>query len=171
MNMTLGCGEVGVQYHYELVDRHGAVIDSWEDHNLVPLVGLNQITNAAFGDVSPIGTFYMGLFSNNYLPVMGATAADLPSVVGEFVGYSQATRPIWNRVSNDGVQSNAASRAEFTVSANARLYGGFLVSDATKGGGTGVLLSVARFSSPRDVEAGMTLRVRGDFSLIPTNVA
>lgn len=171
MNMTSGCGEVGVQYHYELVDRHGEVIDNWEDHNLVPLVGLNQITNAAFGDISPIGTFYLGLFSNNYLPVVGATAADLPAVIGEFVGYSQATRPIWSRVSSDGVQSNAAARAEFTVNANARLYGGFLVSDSVKGAGNGILLSVARFSSPRDVEAGMTLRVRADFSLIPTNVA
>ena len=167
---------VGVLYHYELVvgadetGNGGTVIDRWSDHNLVPLVGVNYLANAMFGDIAPIGTWYLGLFLNNYVPSAGATAADLPSVIGEFVGYSETTRPTWARVNTNGLWSNSASRAAFTCTQSARLYGGFLVSAATKGSGDGTLLSVARFSSPKDVEVGMTLRVQGDLSLIPTAV-
>lgn len=160
----------GMDYFFEL-EKDGIIIDSWEIHNLVPTVGLNYMSNAMFGDITPIGTWYLGLFANNYVPNSGATAADLPSVIGEFVGYSEAARPIWNRVNTNGTQSNQANRAAFTVTASARLYGGFLVSDSIKGAGNGTLLSVARFSTPKDIEPEMVLRVRGDLSLIPTSTA
>lgn len=166
-----GAIPVGFTYHYELLDKHGELVDTWVEHNLVPAAGLSYIANAVFGDVSPIGTFYVGLFANNYQPVVGAVASDIPGVIGEFVGYSQATRPVWNRVNTNGVISNVAARAEYTVTASARLYGGFLVSDSVKGAGNGLLLSVARFTSPKDVEPEMTLRVKAEISFIPTSVA
>lgn len=160
---------VGFDYYFEL-EKDGVVIDSWVEHNLVPLPAINYMSSAIFGDVSPIGTFYIGLFQNNYIPNSGASSADIPGTIVEFVGYSEATRPLWARVNTDGVMTNAAARAAFTVTANARLYGGFLISNSTKAGSTGLMMSVARFTSPRDVEAGMTLRVRSELSLIPTAV-
>lgn len=167
---------IGFTYHFEMVrgadefGEGGEVVDQWSMHNLVPLLGLNYMANAMFGDTSPIGTFYVGLFSNNYIPSSGASAAAIPTTIGEFVGYSEAARPIWSRINTDGMMTNEASRAAFTCTAAARLYGGFLVSSSVKGGGDGLLLSVARFPSPRDVEAAMVLRVRAELSLIPTNV-
>ncbi|MCP1616949.1 hypothetical protein FBY21_1548 [Pseudomonas sp. SLBN-26] len=159
----------GFVYHFELMEE-GRLVSEWYEHNLVPLAGLNYMAQAMFGDTSPIGTFYVGLFENNYLPASGALASDLPGVIGEFVGYSEAVRPLWNRVNTNGLITNAASRAVFTSNQNKRLYGGFLVSSSEKGGNTGMLLSVARFNSPKDVEAGQVLRVRAELSLIPTNV-
>lgn len=161
---------VGFDYWMDVyVD--GVVVDSWPYTNLVPKAGIDYMAGALFGDVAPIGTFYLGLYENNYLPVAGALASDLPSTIGEFVGYSEAARPIWSRVTANGLITNAASRAAFTVTSAKRLHGGFLCSVSEKGGGGGLLLSVARFDSPKDVEPGMVLRVRGELSLVPTNIA
>ena len=125
---------------------------------------------ALFGDIAPIGSFYVGLFENNYLPVAGALSSDLPATIGEFTGYSEGTRPVWSRVNTNGLITNVANRAAFTVTTAKRLYGGFLVSASDKAGVTGLLLSVARFDTPRDVEVGMVLRVRAELNLIPTNI-
>lgn len=160
---------VGFTYTFELL-KDDVVIDEWEVKNVVPLQGINYIASAVFGDVAPIGSFYISAFTNNYLPTLSSVAADFPSDMGEFTGYSEPTRPVWARANADGVISNETSRAVMTVTASARLYGGVLLSVAAKGSASGTLLSVARFPSPRDVEAGMVLRVRADISFIPTSV-
>jgi hypothetical protein len=161
---------IGFEYEFEF-ERPNGVIETCSVCNLVPLPGINHLAGAMFGDISAIGTFHVGIFSANYLPSAGAVAADIPGVIGEFTGYSEATRPIWNRVNTDGLITNNASRAAFTLTQDVRLYGGFLSSISTKGSGDGLLLSIARFPSPRDVEAGTIIRVRGELSLIPTGVA
>lgn len=160
---------IGFEYEFEF-ERPGGAIEVCSMCNLVPQPAINHMAGALFGDVAAIGTFYVGLFAANYLPSPGAVAGDIPGVIGEFTGYSEATRPIWTRVNTDGLITNSSSRAAFTLTQNTRLYGGFLCSIATKGSGDGLLLSIARFPTPRDVEAGTTIRVRGELSLIPTNV-
>ncbi|MCZ4321460.1 hypothetical protein [Pseudomonas anguilliseptica] len=161
---------IGFEYEFEF-ERPSGEIEVCSMCNLVPLPAINHMAASLFGDVAAIGTFHVGIFSANYLPSIGAVAADIPGVIGEFTGYSEATRPVWTRVNSDGLITNGASRAAFTVTQNVRLYGGFLCSASTKGSGDGLLLSIARFPTPRDVEAGTTIRVRGELSLIPTNVA
>lgn len=161
--------EFGLTYHFEL-ERDGVVVDAWDEHNLVPTVGLNHIADAMFGDAAPIGTFYVGLFEGNYVPTEATVASEITGAMGEFTAYSESSRPIWNRVNANGVISNVASRAVFTATQNKRIYGGFLVSVSDKGTNTGLLLSVARFQSPKDIEAGMVLRVRGELSLVPVNL-
>lgn len=158
--------KLGFTYDFELLDSAGQVIDTLTAVNLVPLDGVNHMASALFGDVAPIGNFYLGVFTGNYLPSMASKAADIPTAMAEFVGYSEATRPLWQRVNNDGVISNVGARGAFTLTQNATLLGAFLVSNSTKGGGTGLLLSVARFATPRPVEAGMVIRLAGELSLI-----
>lgn len=161
-----------LKYEFELVNPDGSIADAWEDWNLIPQVGVTQLANAMFGDVAPISTYYVGLFLNNYVPSSSVTAADLQTSVGEFTGYSETSRPLWERVYDGvGAITNEAARAEFTCTVDRRLYGGFLVSSPTKGGNTGNLLSIARFTTPRDVVTGQVLRVRASLTLIPTEVA
>lgn len=161
---------IAFEYEFELL-QDGQVVDHWVETNLIPQDGLDQLAMAMFGDTAPISAFYVGLFENNYLPAAGVKAQDLPGVVGEFVGYSEATRPLWNRIYDGaGAHTNEASRAAFTITQDRRVYGGFLVSASDKGGNTGLLLSVARFTSPRDLQAGMTFRVRASLSLVPTTL-
>lgn len=160
---------LGFTYTFEL-SKDGVVVDEWTEHNLIPTQGLNYLSQSSFGDTAAISTFNVGVFANNYVPTASSVAADIPGAIGEFIGYSEVTRPVWARINTDGVLSNAASRAAFTATSSATLYGGFLVSASTKGSGSGVLLSVARFATPKPVEAGMVLRVRADISFIPTSV-
>lgn len=160
--------KLGFTYDFEVLDRDGNTVQRWQERNLVPLAGVNHMAAALFGDTPAIGTFHVGLFAGNYLPTMDSKAADIPTSMGEFVDYAEATRPVWTRQNSNGLISNASARAVFTVNRNATLHGGFLVSNSAKGSGTGLLLSVARFSSPKPVESGQTIRVSGELSLIST---
>lgn len=158
-------------YDFELLDANGEPLDRWQQPNLMPQVSIDYVAAAIFGDQAPIGTFYLGLYQGDYTPNNGTTSADLPTNAQECVDYSEATRPLWSRT-YDGVGTigNLSSRGVFTMTQNRRLYGGFVVSSSAKGGNTGLLLSMTRFSSPKDVVAGQILRVGATLTLVATEV-
>ncbi|WP_055128458.1 hypothetical protein [Pseudomonas mediterranea] len=158
---------LGFIYVGEVIAPDGRILQTHTDTNLIPQVGINQIASLITGVGSVISTYYAGVFANNYVPTNATTATDLPVNAGESVAYSQSTRPVWNKT-YDGVSliSSFASRADFTFTADATLYGGFLVSDNTKGGSGGVLLSIARFATPYTVPNGSTFRLGVSISLV-----
>ena len=163
---------LGLVYEFEFIDADGRLVWSERKENLMPQDGVDYAALALFGDVPPISTFYMGLFRANVLPTSALKASDIPGTLQEFTGYSEATRPIWERTYDGiGAISNVAERCEFSITADDTLHGGFLVSESSKGGGTGLLFSVCRFNEPKPVTAGGTFRVGSVLSLIPTNVA
>ncbi|MNY75553.1 hypothetical protein D3C86_2148590 [compost metagenome] len=65
---------------------------------------------------------------------------------------------------NNGAVDNSANKAEFLFNAPKVIRGVFLVSASPKGANTGTLISVVRFLSPKNVDAGSTLRVVGGFA-------
>lgn len=158
----------GLKYTFTLRHTDGSV-EVWEETNLLPQVAVDHIASLLRGaGASPISTWYVGIFENNYVPVSSVTAADLPGVVGECVAYSQATRPSWvNTYNGVSVIDNLASKAVFTLTADKTLYGAFLVSASTKGGNTGLLLSIARFASAKVVPNGSELSVSAQLLLTP----
>jgi len=131
---------------------------AWEETvgNLIPAAGLAFLAQAPFGAVTAIGSFHLGLFSENYIPQDTAVSADLPLVIGEFTGYAETSRPLWDRVYTDGTHTNVAAPAEMTVTAagSRTIYGAFVNSSAAKGSNNGLLLSVGRFDNPRPVITG-----------------
>ena len=56
----------------------------------------------------------------------------------------------------------------FTLNADKRVYGAFIVSSSTKGSGSGLLLSIARFAVPRDLPSGTEFAVTAGITLVPT---
>lgn len=158
----------GFQYSGEIVRLDGSR-EAFTDHNLLPQVAVDHIAGLIRGSASPIATWYVGLFEANYVPVAGVTAADLPAI--ESSAYSEATRPAWTNVyDGSAVIDSLASKATFTFNASKRIYGAFLVSTSTKGGSTGTLLSIARFASPKDIDAGEVFTVAAGLTLIPTSL-
>lgn len=133
--------------------RNGVVIHSWEEKNIVVDEGLEYILGNALDGATPsIGSWYVGLFSNNYTPVNTDTAATFPGDAGETTtAYSETTRPSWVEAGVSGnAIGNSASPAQFTFAdASTDVYGAFLVSSSTKGGTAGVLIAASRFSSLR----------------------
>ena len=161
----------GFIHRFELVDARGNALDQWEEHNLIPQAGLDFLIQAPFGDASPISTFYAGLYRNNYLPSAATVAADIPSNMGEFVNYSESQRPTWSRQYDGiGTQDNSADRAQFTFTQDQLIYGAFLVSSSTKGGNNGLLISVVRFASPKQIPAGLTVKMNSGITYLPTNI-
>lgn len=158
---------LGFVYTGEVIAPDGTVTQIGIDENLIPQSGINQLATLITGVGSPISVYYTGVFANNYVPTNSTTSADLQTGAGESVAYSQASRPVWNKT-YDGVSliTSFASRSDFTFTADTTLYGGFLVSDATKGGSSGVLLSIARFATPYVVPTGSTFRLGVSITLV-----
>lgn len=159
----------GLEYTVEVV-KNGVVLESSVERNLLPQSAVNHIAGLIRGSgPTPISSWYIGLFENNYIPDSSVTAADLQVTVGESQAYSAATRPSWvNAFDGTALISNAASIAEFTMTSTKTIYGAFIVSNATKGGTGGLLFSIARFSTAKQVESGLVLRVTAALSITPT---
>jgi len=165
--MQENLAKLGFIYTGEVVDRFGNVLQRGEDHNLLPVESLSYLANLILGVGNVQAPWYVGVFAGNYTPTSATKATDLPGSVVESVLYSQVSRPQWAGVHNGtGLITNAADRAEFTFTADATLYGGFLVSDNNKGSGSGILLSIARFATPYAVPSGSTFKLGVAISLV-----
>lgn len=160
----------GFTYTIDLV-KDGKVIETSVEHNLIPQQGVDHISSLIRGaGATPISSWYIGLFEGNYIPDSSVTAADLQTTVGESQAYDETDRLAWvNAYDGTALISNASAVAEFTMSSTKTIYGAFIVSNATKGGTSGLLLSIARFSTAKQVEDGTILRVTAGLSLTPTN--
>lgn len=161
---------LGFRHVLELIDpKTGEVLDREEVVNRIPQAGIDFLMQAPFGDVAAVPNFYCGLFRNNFIPVAGTTAADIPTAMGEWVDYSEGTRPLWDRAYNGaGTYDNTLSKAVFTPTADANLYGSFICSSAEKGGNTGLLISVARFSTVKPVSTGVEARLSCGLTYLPS---
>lgn len=165
MNSILGSG---LQYDATITHPDGSV-ERFTDFNLLPQEAVNHIAGLIRGSSAPIANWYVGVFENNYVPTSAVTAADLQTLVGESVAYDEALRPTWsNTYDSVSLISNAASKAVFTFNATKRIYGAFIVSASGKGGNTGTLLSIARFTTARDLDAGSVLSITAGLTLVPS---
>ncbi len=154
-------------YLIEVIDKAGNVRDSEVIKNLMPTEGLNHLLNTELKGGAQVTSWYMGLFSGNYTPVNGDTAATFPGSATESSAYDEATREIlvFGTVAA-GAVDNSASRAEFTINTTVTIYGGFITSASAKGATSGTLLSAVRFASPKPLADDEVLRVTAGFTLI-----
>ena len=161
---------LGFQYDCEIKTPDGEII-RFTEHNLLPQVAINHIAGLirGSGGATPISSWYMFLFEGNYVPTSSVTAADLPGVVGECSAYSDVGRPVWDNV-YDGINiiDNLANKAVFTMTAAKRIYGAGIISNSTKGGNTGTLLSIARFGTAKDLDIGTQFSLAAGITLVPT---
>ena len=133
--------------------RDGVLIDKWDTKNIVVDQGINYILDSALSGGTPITSYFLGIFKNNYTPVAADTAALFPGagVANEATTeYDEATRPAWVEAGVSAkVITNSASPAVFTANTSVTIYGAFLVSVSTKGGTTGTLIAASKFTSSR----------------------
>jgi hypothetical protein len=162
----------GGVFTIQCFDKDGNL--KWEaaDKNLVVNVGLQDMNTKYFTGTGYTATWYIGLYgaASSNDPAAGDTAA-LHTGWTEVTDYSQATRPACTFGSatnaDPSVISNSASPAVFSINATVTVGGAFLISNNTKGGGTGILFSAADFAAPgdRSVVNGDTVNVTYTFSL------
>lgn len=160
---------LGFKHELQIVDlATGKLIHREAKYNRIPQAGLDFLMLSPFGDMPSIGSFYCGLYRNNFLADNNTTAADIPSNMGEFVAYSETSRPLWNRDYSPGTLDNFASKAVFTPTQDATIYGSFLCSNQAKGSGSGLLLSVVRFNTVKTLTAGQEATLVCGLTYIPT---
>lgn len=149
-------------------DRKGEVISHTKDHNMVPEQGRNLILELLFNNMTPIDTWFIAPFGNDYTPANDDTSANVATRAGEIEDYDEPERqsyaPSYPFVSDTA--SNASSRTTFTFNAAHDVYGAFLISSAVKGGTTGLLLANVRFSAVKPVESAESLGIAYLFAVV-----
>lgn len=143
--------------------------------NLIPTEGLNHMLGVAVNGVTQMPTWYLTLYTSNYTPALGLTAASFATTANENTsateGYTQTNRVEWvEGVASGGVTSNTASPAAFTfaTASNVTIQGAALLSSATRGGTSGVILSATKFSAPRTFYAADTYNLTYELALTST---
>lgn len=145
----------GFVHDYEIITPDGELIIGPPTRNLLPQVAIDYVAAHLLST-----TWYVGLFEGNYVPDASITSGGLTSIVGECTAYSQASRPVWSGVyDNVSVVDNLASKAAFTMTADKLIYGAFLVSASTKGGNSGLIMSIARYATPQSLASGAVFSV------------
>jgi len=160
---------VGTWWEFEHF-RKGALIDKWAQKNVTTTEGLNHLLNVCFHGSTQITTWYLGLFENDYTPVITNTYAS-PGFT-ECSSYDEGTRVAFVEAEATAkVCTNTASKATFTISATKTIYGAFLCGGGTSPtvigntGGGGTLFASSKFASSKSVVDGDVLMVSCSITL------
>ena len=140
--------------------------------NLIPTEGLAHILNVAMGSTAKPAGYFLALFSGAAAPAANWTAASFAAAASEIVslseGYTNATRPAWTPVNTStGSIDNMASVASVTIATSSQLNvtGAAMLTNSTRGGTTGVLVSATKYAAARVFQSGDTYEVGYRLSL------
>jgi hypothetical protein len=131
---------------------------------LVVTEGKNDLLTNYLKGSSYTAAFYVGLVDNAGFSAYAATdvAAQINGTNGwaESVVYSNANRVTWTGgTASAGSIDNSGSPAVFNINASGTVRGGFMITNNTKSGTTGVLYGEADYAASRGVASGDTLNV------------
>lgn len=138
---------IGGAFKHALNDEPAAI-----DANLFVNQGLDYLLNAAFGGGAQIPAFYLAPFSGNVTPVATWQASNFATNATEFTAYTNPERLVWTEANaSSQAIGNGAAEAVIVFAAGGpyNLYGVALLSAATKGSTSGILVAATRFAAPR----------------------
>lgn len=139
----------------------------------------NALTNNFKGS-GYSAAWFMALISNTSFGsiAVGDTAAKITTSTpsspttndwAESTGYSEGTRPAITfgtaTIASPAVLDSSAAPSTFSINTTVALYGGFLISNSTKGGTTGVIYGEGAFSTVVSLGSGSTVTVYVTLSL------
>lgn len=134
--------------------------------NLIVDEGLAHILNVALGSTAKPQGYYLALFSGSAAPASNWTAANFASVASEIVsmteGYTSPTRPEWtpeNTSTNSIDNMNAVASLTIATSSQLNVTGAAMLTNSTRGGTTGTLISATKYAAPRVFQDGDTYDV------------
>ena len=159
--------EQGIYFPKQGILAQGEYFDringgEWQTtHNLVVNEGLAHLLNVAMGTTAKPAGYYLALFSGATAPAANWTAANFSSVAAEIVsmteGYTNATRPQWtpqNTSTNSIDNFNAVAKVTIATSSQLTVTGAAMLTNSTKGGTTGTLISASKYTAARVFQDG-----------------
>lgn len=128
--------------------------------NSLTNAGLNHILNAVFNSATQITTWYMGLVDNaGWTAFSAADTSASHAGWTESQAYAAANRQTWGTTTTSSQSITNGSAVSFVMNAVKTLKGIFIISDNTKGGSSGTLMSTAAFSAGlQTVASGDTIQ-------------
>lgn len=149
----------GFRYDFQCFDHRGRL--RWQESfkNLVVTVGKNDALDKYFAGSAYTAAFFLGLVDNAGWSAFAA-GDTMASHAGwaESTAYSQGTRPALAFSAASGGSKATSAASVFSINAGTTtLKGGFVATNSTKGGTTGILFSAGAFAANRVVESGDTL--------------
>ena len=164
--------EEGIFFPRQGVLASGEYFDSqnggaWvRNGNLIVNEGLAHLLNVSMGAAAKPAGYFLALFSGTTAPAPGWTAASFAATANEIVsmteGYTAATRPAWTPApAVVGSIDNMTAVASLTIATAATLTvtGAALLTNSTRGGTTGTLVSASKYASARTFQNGDTYDV------------
>lgn len=156
----------------EVVALADGGLQQWHDRswNRVVNVGLNDVLDKYFEGSTYSAAHYVGLTDGTPTDAAGDDiGAGLHAGWAEVAAYSESVRQTYD-LSGDAVSSqsisNAANKATFSINATTTVGGAFLVTNNTKSGTSGILISVEEFTGgDKSLTNGDTLTVQITYTL------
>lgn len=159
----------GFTYRFDIIDEGGEIITAVEADNILPYEGINHMLENEFRNGARVSTWYIGLYASAYTPTAAETMASASTNMGEVTAYEGGARVAFApAAAAGGIVSNAGAKAEFVITNDGSIQGGFLSSSSTRGSGSGILASIVQLPSPVTVKTGYTIRVTATNQITPS---
>lgn len=159
--------EQGIYFPKQGILAQGEYFDringgEWQTtHNLVVNEGLAHLLNVAMGTTAKPAGYFLALFSGATAPAANWTAANFSSVAAEIVsmteGYTSPSRPQWtpqNTSTNSIDNFNSTAKVTIATSSQLTVTGAAMLTNSTKGGTTGTLISASKYAAARVFQDG-----------------
>lgn len=162
----------GVMASGEYFDRING--GQWDQTpNLIVTEGLAHILSVALGATAKPAGYFLALFSGTAAPAANWTAANFAAAASEIVsmteGYTSPTRPAWTPPASTATNSidNMAAIASVTIATAGQLNvnGAAMLTNSTRGGTTGALVSATKYPVTRVFQNGDTYDIGYRLSL------
>ena len=162
----------GVMASGEYFDRING--GQWDrTQNLIVTEGLAHILSVALGATAKPAGYFLALFSGTAAPAANWTAANFAAAASEIVsmteGYTSPTRPAWTPPASTDTNSidNMAAIASVTMATAGQLNvaGAAMLTNNTRGGTTGKLISATKYAAGRVFQNGDTYDIGYRLSL------
>ncbi|MDD2978122.1 hypothetical protein [Aquabacterium sp.] len=165
--------ESGIYFPRQSVLASGEYFDrindgAWSvEKNTLPVEGLAYLLSVALGQTPKPAGYFLALFSGAAAPAANWTAASFAAAASEITsmteGYTSPTRPAWTPPASTATASidNMGAVAHLTMATAGTLNvtGAALLTNSTRGGTTGALISASKYAATRVFQSGDTYDV------------
>lgn len=141
---------------------------TWEKEgdNLITTEGLAHILNVALGAAAKPAGYFLALFSGSAAPAANWTAAGFAATANEITsmseGYTAATRPAWTpgtATANSIDNLTTVASVTIATAASLNVTGAALLTNSTRGGTGGVLVSASKYAAARTFQNNDTYEI------------